>query len=79
MRFHEEDLDAKNSSETVALKRFNGGVTDKLPYLKAKVESCRGELGKIALNEEKAALQIELIKALGGGYSDQKERSDADK
>ena len=79
MRFHEEDLAAKNSSETLALKRFNGGLTDKLPYLKAKVESCRGELGKIALDEENTALQIELIKALGGGYIDQEGQTDADR
>jgi NodT family efflux transporter outer membrane factor (OMF) lipoprotein len=28
MRLHEEDLDAKNSNETLALKRFNGGLTN---------------------------------------------------
>ncbi len=79
MRLHEEDLAAKNSSETLALKRFNGGLTNKLPYLKAKVESWRGELGKIALDEENTALQIELIKALGGGYIDQEGQTDADR
>ena len=78
MALHEGDMDARQRNEALALKRFGGGLTDKLPYLEAQEERRRGELGKIALQEQKASLQIELIKALGGGYSDENGRTDAD-
>jgi len=75
---HEEDIRAKHSNEALALKRFDGGLTDKLPYLQAQNARRRGELAGIALREERAGLQIALIKALGGGYRDPDEKAAAD-
>lgn len=75
--FHKEEINAQKSGEELARKRYQGGLTNKLPYLHAKLQSHRGELGQIALDEKRAALQIELIKALGGGYLDTKENVNA--
>ncbi len=69
--FHEEDLDAKSSNEKIARKKYSAGLTNKLPYLNAKVSTNSGKLTEIDLSEEKAILQLSLIKALGGGYKEE--------
>jgi outer membrane protein TolC len=70
---HEESLVAKNINKKIALEKFNIGLTNKLPYLKEKIDIYQSELTEIDLHNEKASLQIELIKALGGGYVDNNE------
>jgi len=77
MGLHDGELHAMQNNEALALKRYRGGLTDKLPYLQAQSARRRGELSGIALQEAKAALQIELIKALGGGYADRNGGTDA--
>lgn len=72
---HKEALHAIESSEIVADKRYKGGLTNKLPYLQAQLEHHRGELDAIALNAERASLQIELIQALGGGYIEESDNA----
>ena len=74
---HERSLLAKDMNKKIALNRFSIGVTNKLPYLQASIEIHRSELTEIDLHTEKASLQIELIRALGGGYVDNNESTDA--
>jgi NodT family efflux transporter outer membrane factor (OMF) lipoprotein len=68
---HEESFDAKIFNEEIALKKYRAGLTNKLPYLVTKRETLQSELTKIDLGEEKSSLQINLIKALGGGYKEE--------
>lgn len=74
---HQEDINAKNANETIARKKLSIGLTDKIPYLSAKIETYHSELIAINLEDEKSSLQIALIKALGGGYNDPEDHHDA--
>ena len=75
--FLQKELDAKNLNEDIAKQRFDAGLSDKLPYITAKLESYKSELVGIDLDEEKSLLRIELIKALGGGYKEKEDKTDA--
>lgn len=69
----EEDMNAKKSNETITRKRLSLGLSNKLPYLTAKNNLLEGKIKTLSLNETKSLIQINLIKALGGGYTDQED------
>lgn len=68
--FHEDDMNAKKSNELITRKRLLLGLSNKLPYLNARKKLLEGEIETFSLNETKSLIQIDLIKALGGGYTD---------
>lgn len=70
-KLHDQEIGAKKANEAIALKKYSYGLSDKLPSLSAKRAVYESELEKFSLNETKALLQINLIKALGGGYKDE--------
>jgi len=75
--FHHEDINAKKANETIARKKFFLGLSNKLPYLSAKKMALEGELEAHSLNETHALIQVDLIKALGGGYSDKEDKNES--
>ncbi|MFY9141620.1 efflux transporter outer membrane subunit [Sulfuricurvum sp.] len=75
IKLHHEDLNAKNANVTIARKKLSLGLIDKLPLLSANKTVYESELQAISLEETKSLLQIDLIKALGGGYTDKGERN----
>lgn len=75
IKLHHEDLNAKYANVTIARKKLSLGLSDKLPLLSANKTVYESELQAISLEETKSLLQIDLIKALGGGYTDKGERN----
>jgi len=69
-QLHEEELEAKKANTAIAYKKRQLGLSDKLPYLSAKKIMQEAQIETLSLNETKTELQINLIKALGGGYTD---------
>ncbi|MCX6076870.1 MAG: efflux transporter outer membrane subunit [Campylobacterales bacterium] len=67
---HEEEMNAKKSNEIITFKKLSLGLSNKLPYLSAKKNLLEGEIEILLLNETKSLIQIDLIKSLGGGYTD---------
>lgn len=68
---HNQEMGAKKANEAIALKKYGYGLSDMLPSLGAKRAVYESELERLSLNETKAFIQINLIKALGGGYRDE--------
>jgi outer membrane protein TolC len=74
--FHEDDINAKKSNELITRKRLLLGLSNKLPYLTARKNLLESEIETLSLNETKSLIQIDLIKALGGGYTDNEETNE---
>lgn len=68
LQLHDREMDAKKGNENITRKKLSQGLSDKLPYLSAKKTVYEGEMDTLSLNETKSLIQINLIKALGGGY-----------
>lgn len=68
LQLHDREMNAKKGNETITRKKLFLGLSDKLPYLSAKKTVYEGEMDTLSLNETKSLIQINLIKALGGGY-----------
>jgi NodT family efflux transporter outer membrane factor (OMF) lipoprotein len=75
IRLHHEDLNAKYANVSITRKKFSLGLSDKLPLLSASKTVYESELQALSLEDTKSMLQIDLIKALGGGYTDQGENN----
>jgi len=71
---HDEELSALNANAAIMRKKLVQGLSNKLPYLSAKKTVLEGEIGALSLMETRGLIQIDLIKALGGGYIDKGER-----
>lgn len=69
-QLHEEELEAKKANSAIAYKKRLLGLSNKLPYLGAQKIVEEAQIETLSLNEAKIALQINLIKAMGGGYND---------
>lgn len=69
-QFHDQEMSAKAANENIARKKLSLGLENKLPYLAAKRTVYEGEIESLGLKETKSLIQIHLIKALGGGYTD---------
>jgi len=69
-QLHEEELAAKKENTAIAYKKRQLGLSNKLPYLSEQKVMQEAQIEALSLNEAKTALQINLIKALGGGYSE---------
>lgn len=69
-QLHEEELEAKKANSAIAYKKRLLGLSNKLPYLEAQKIIEEAYIETLSLNETKTTLQIHLIKALGGGYTD---------
>lgn len=69
-QFHDEEIMAKSANESITRKKFLQGLSNKLPYLSAQKITQETQIKTLSLNEIKTELQINLIKALGGGYTD---------
>ncbi len=74
-QFHDQEISAKKGNETIDHKKLIQGLSDKLPYLSAKKIVYEGEIDALSLNETKSLIQINLIKALGGGYTDSEDKN----
>ncbi|MDP3265474.1 MAG: efflux transporter outer membrane subunit [Sulfuricurvum sp.] len=72
-QLHNEEMSAKAANENIARKKLSLGLNNKLPYLGAKRTVYEGEIESLGLNETKSLIQIDLIKALGGGYTDKED------
>lgn len=69
-RFHESEMEAKKANAMIARQKLKIGLSTKLPYLSARQIVQEGEIETLSLNETARLLQIDLIEALGGGYTD---------
>ncbi len=76
-RLHDEEITAKKTNETIERKKLLQGLSNKLPYLAKKKTLLQGEIETLSLKETKLLLQINLIKALGGGYADQEDTNES--
>ncbi|MGA9046971.1 efflux transporter outer membrane subunit [Sulfuricurvum sp.] len=72
---HDEELHALNANAAITRKKLVQGLSNKLPYLSAQQSVFEGEIAALSLMETKALIQIDLIKALGGGYIDKGENN----
>lgn len=72
-QLHEDEMDAKKANREIARKQLLQGFSTKLPYLSAEKIVFEGEIETLSLQETKWLLQINLIKALGGGYTDKED------
>ncbi len=72
-QLHDEELNSKKANVSITRKKLLQGLSDKLPYLSAKKSVLEGEIETLSLNETKSLIQIDLIKALGGGYTDKED------
>jgi outer membrane protein TolC len=70
---HDEELSALNANAAITRKKLVQGLSNKLPYLSAKKTVLEGEIAALSLMETRGLIQIDLIKALGGGYIDKGE------
>jgi len=70
IKSHKEEMKARKSNEKIALNRLKTGLDGKLPYLSTKIDTLQGLFNESELQNESVLLQISLIKALGGGYTD---------
>lgn len=69
-QFHERELEFKKANMAITHKKLLLGLSNKLPYLASFKTLKEGEFETLSLNETNALLQINLIKSLGGGYTD---------
>lgn len=67
-RFHQRELQAKESNREIERKKLVQGLNHKLPYLSAQVFVKEADIDALSIREAKTLLRINLIKALGGGY-----------
>lgn len=72
-QLHEGEMDAKKANREIARKQLVQGFSTKLPYLSAEKIVFEGEIETLSLSETHSSLQIGLIKALGGGYTDKED------
>lgn len=75
MQLHDREMDAKKGNENITRKKLSQGLSDKLPYLSAKKIVYEEEMDALSLNETKSLIQINLIKALGGGYAEKEDEN----
>ncbi len=72
-QLHIDEMNAKKANRAIANKKLLRGLSNKLPCLAAQKIVSEGEIDTLSLNETRILLQIDLIKALGGGYTDNKD------
>ena len=68
---HEKELKTKETNEHIANERFKIGLTDKVPYFDSKINTLLIHISEFELTESHSKLQLELIKALGGGFKEE--------
>ena len=68
---HEKELKTKESNEHIASKKFEIGLNDKIPYFDSKIDTLITHIMEYDLIESHTKLQLELIKALGGGFKEE--------
>lgn len=73
---HDDEMEAKKANRAITRKQLLQGLSNKLPYLSAQKTVLEGEIETLSLRDTQSSIQIALIKALGGGYTD-KEDSNA--
>lgn len=72
-QLHNDEMIAKKGNVEIARKKHVRGLSNKIPYLLAQKVVQEGEIETLSLNEMKSSLQVDLIKALGGGYTDKED------
>lgn len=68
---HDKELKIKESNENIANKRFEIGLNDKVPYFDSKIDTLMNEILGLDLIQSHTKLELELIKALGGGFKEE--------
>ena len=68
---HEKKLKAKETNEQILNKKFAIGLSDKLPYLDSQIDTLLNHISQFDLIKSHTQLQLELIKALGGGFKEE--------
>lgn len=68
---HEKELKTKETNEDIASKKFVIGLNDKVPYFDSKIDTLMNQIMGYDLIESHTKLQLELIKALGGGFKEE--------
>ncbi|MDD4950843.1 efflux transporter outer membrane subunit [Sulfuricurvum sp.] len=67
---HHDEIAAHIANREIERKRLLSGLSNKLSYLSAQKTVQESQIATLSLNETKTLLQINLIKALGGGYTE---------
>jgi NodT family efflux transporter outer membrane factor (OMF) lipoprotein len=68
---HHKELKTKESNEKIANKRFEIGLSDKINYLDSKIDTLMNNIKGFELIQSHTILELELIKALGGGFKEE--------
>lgn len=67
-----KEIYLQKQNYVLAQERFNTGLTNELPALKKQIKILQSKLHYITLKNDNALLEVALIKALGGGYTQKK-------
>ena len=68
---HEKELKTKKSIEHIENRKFEIGLNDKVPYFDSQINTLLNEILGLDLIDSHTKLQLELIKALGGGFKEE--------
>ncbi|MDD2886601.1 MAG: TolC family protein [Aliarcobacter sp.] len=68
---HEKELKTKKTNEHIENRKFEIGLNDKVPYFDSQINTLMNEILGLDLIESHTKLQLELIKALGGGFKEE--------
>jgi NodT family efflux transporter outer membrane factor (OMF) lipoprotein len=68
---HHKELKTKESNENIANERFEIGLSDKINYLDSKIDTFMNNIKGFELIQSHTILELELIKALGGGFKEE--------
>jgi NodT family efflux transporter outer membrane factor (OMF) lipoprotein len=73
---HEKELQTKEVNEDIANKKFEIGLINKVPYFDSKIDTLLKNISGYELINSHLNLQLELIKALGGGFKEENIKND---
>ncbi len=73
---HEKELKTKEANEHISNKRFSIGLSDKVPYLDSQIDTLLNHISGFELEKSHCDLELELIKALGGGFKEENIKND---
>jgi len=73
---HEKELKVKETNEYISNKKFVIGLSDKVPYFDSQIDTLLNRISGFDLVKSNCDLQLELIKALGGGFKEENIKND---
>jgi len=70
---HTEEISVKQKNADIARRKYLQGLSNKLPYLGEHKTVLESQMGSLMLEETGSLIRVNLIRSLGGGYTDKEE------